>query len=248
MSDSTRGTALVTGASRGIGRAIALQLAEDGYDVAFCSRSESDASREVHQQVLLRNRRAFHQACNVADFDSVQAFVRASEEQLGPITALVNCAGIVRDNPLVLMRSEAWQEVIDVNLTGTFNVCRSLVFNFMKQKRGVIVNLSSVAGVYGNATQSNYAATKAGIIGFSKSLSKELAPYGIRVNVVAPGFIRTDMTSNLDPKAQQKALAMIPLRRMGEAEEVAYLTSFLLSDRAAYITGQTFQVDGGITI
>jgi 3-oxoacyl-[acyl-carrier protein] reductase len=146
------------------------------------------------------------------------------------------------------MKEEDWRIVIDTNLNGYFNFCRHAVFNFMKRKRGVIINISSVSGVYGNATQSNYSAAKAGIIGFSKALTKELAPYNIRVNVVAPGFINTDMTASVSPKVQEKVLNSIPLRKFGEAKDVADAVSFLISEKAKYITGQVLQVDGGITI
>jgi 3-oxoacyl-[acyl-carrier protein] reductase len=238
--------ALVTGASRGIGRAIALQLARDGYNIAFCYQQNVEAAQHVADELIQIGRQVFHQPCDVADFQTVQNFVRSAEEQLGAVEVLVNSAGIVRDNPLVLMDPQTWHAVIDTNLTGTFNFCRSVIFSFMKRKQGAVINLSSVAGVYGNATQSNYSASKAGIIGFSKALAKEVAPYNIRVNVVAPGFITTDMTDRLDSKAREKALAMIPMRRFGEPQDVAELVSFLVSQRARYITGQTLQVDGGI--
>ncbi|MCI0729729.1 MAG: 3-oxoacyl-[acyl-carrier-protein] reductase [Chloroflexi bacterium] len=243
-----RGFALITGASRGIGRAIALHLADDGYDVAFCYRQDLEAARQVEAEALSRGRYVFHQPCDVADFQAVQAFVKACEEHFGTLEVLVNCAGIIRDNPLVLMGKEDWQSVMDTNLSGCFHFCRSAVFGFLKRKRGVIVNISSVSGVYGNPRQSNYSAAKAGIIGFSKSLAKELAPYNIRVNVVAPGYIQTDMTASVSPKVLEKVLQSIPMGRIGEPEDVAELVSFLVSNRAKYITGQTFQVDGGITL
>ncbi len=170
------GAALITGASRGIGRAIAFQLAADGYDIAFCYRSSREAACAVEAEIAKLGRRVFHEPCDVADFQAVQGFVRACEAQFGTLEVLVNCAGIVRDNPLVLMDEGAWCEVLETNLNGTFNFCRNIVFGFMKQKGGSIINMSSVAGIYGNATQSNYAASKAGIIGFSKALAKELAP------------------------------------------------------------------------
>ncbi len=243
-----KGFALVTGASRGIGHAIALQLADDGYDIGFCYRQNVEAAREVERTIHKLGQRVFHQPCNVADFTAVQAFVTTCQENLGDLEVLVNCAGIVRDNPLLLMKEEDWNAVLETNLNSVFYFCRSVIFDFMKRKRGIIVNISSVAGVYGSATQSNYSAAKAGIIGFSKALAKELAPYNIRVNVVAPGYIVTDMTANLDEKIKKKALDAIPVRKFGEPHDVANLVSFLVSDRAQYIIGQTVQVDGGIAI
>ncbi|MEU4789891.1 3-oxoacyl-[acyl-carrier-protein] reductase [Micromonospora tulbaghiae] len=241
-------TALVTGGSRGIGRAVALRLAEDGYDVAFCYRAGGDAAAETADGIKQRGVRCFHAACDVADPDAVSEFVAAAEAELGPVRTLVNSAGIIRDSPLVLMPFDDWQAVLDTNLTGTFNFCRSVAFGFMKRKLGTVVNVSSVAGVYGNAAQANYSASKGGINSLSRAMAKELGPYGIRVNVVAPGFIETDMTAGLTEKARAKATGMIPLRRLGQPADVADLVSFLASDRAAYITGQVLQVDGGIVL
>jgi 3-oxoacyl-[acyl-carrier protein] reductase len=246
MSDKRR--VLVTGGSRGIGSAIAIRLAGEGFDVAFNYRTPSPAAEATAEAVRRQGAQCYHAACDVADAESAKAFIKAAEEEIGQIDTLVNSAGIVRDNPMVLMSAEDWNSVIDTNLTGTFNFCQALVFGLMKRKSGTIVNLSSVAGVYGNKSQTNYSAAKAGINGMSKALAKEVASYGIRVNVVAPGFIETDMTAALTGKTRDKALGLVPMKRFGQAADVADLVSFLVSDKAAYITGQVIQVDGGITI
>ncbi|WP_031076400.1 3-oxoacyl-[acyl-carrier-protein] reductase [Streptomyces sp. NRRL WC-3742] len=248
MEENTSRVALVTGGSRGIGRATVLGLARDGFDVAFCYRSDEEAARSLEKEAAAYGVRVLGRRADVTTAEPVRELVAEVEESLGPVDALVTAAGITRDNPLVLMTDEQWQEVIDTNLGGVYHVCRAVVFGMMKRKAGAIVNISSVAGVYGHATQSNYSASKAGIIGFSRALAKETGRYGIRVNAVAPGFIETDMTAAIEGRALKDVMASIPLKRMGRAEEVADLVGYLVSERAQYITGAVLQIDGGITI
>jgi len=240
--------ALVSGGSRGIGRACVLRLAADGYDIGFCYHSNADAARVVEKEVLELGARVASRQVDVSDGAAVRDWVAGAAEELGPIDVAVTSAGITRDNPLVLMTDDEWHGVLDTNLDGVYHVCRAVVFDMMKRKSGSLVNISSVSGVYGNATQSNYSASKAGIIGFTKALAKEVGRYGLRANVVAPGLIETDMTAQLADPARKKMLQSVPLKRLGTAEEVADLTAFLASDRAGYVTGAVFQIDGGLTV
>ncbi|MEV5241990.1 3-oxoacyl-[acyl-carrier-protein] reductase [Streptomyces cinnamoneus] len=248
MTSKNTRVALVTGGSRGIGRATVLRLAQDGFDVAFCYQSNEEAARQLEKEAAGFGGRILARRTDVRDMQSVQSLVAETEDALGPVDAAVTAAGITRDNALLLMKDEEWNQVLDVNLDGVYNLCRSVVFSMMKRRTGSIVNVSSVAGVYGNAGQTNYSASKAGIIGFSRALAKEVGRYGIRANVVAPGFIDTDMTSVLSESVKEKALETIPLKRLGRADEVADLIAYLVSDRAAYVTGSVMQIDGGITV
>lgn len=248
MENKSSPIALVTGASRGIGRACALQLAKDGFDIAFCYRQATEEAESLRQEIDNLGRRVFMTQCDVADYDAVQTMLDTIDEVFGEIDVLVNNAGITKDNHLVMLAKEDWDTVIRTNLDSVFNVTKGVAFRFMKRKKGCIINMSSVAGAYGNPAQTNYAASKAGIIGLTLSLAKEVGPFGVRVNAVAPGFIDTDMTANLSKKVIDRVMPNIPLRRTGTQQEVADLVSFLASDKASYITAQTIHVDGGVMI
>jgi len=240
------GVALVSGGSRGIGRATVLRLARDGFDVSFCYRADEEAAHEVEKELAELGVRVLAERVDVADADAVRAWVTRTEDELGPVTAAVTSAGIIRDRPLVRMADEDWNAVLGTNLDGVYHVCRSVVFGMMKRKAGTVVAVSSIAGVHGAAGQTNYSASKAGTIGFCKALAKEVGRYGVRVNAVAPGFIDTDMVAVLDEKTRERALADVPLRRFGTPDDVADLVGFLVSEQAGYITGSVLHVDGGL--
>ena len=239
--------AIITGSSRGIGKATALALAEAGAKVVVNYANSSGAADEVVKQIEENGGEAIALQADVSKADQVDALVKATQEKFGSIDVLVNNAGITRDTLLLLMKPEDWQSVIDLNLTGVFLCTRAVSKIMLKQRSGRIINISSVAGLMGNPGQANYSAAKAGVIGFTKTIAKELAPRGVTANVVAPGFIATDMTEEL--KNTEEILKYIPLGRYGQPEEVAGLIRYLAADpSAAYITGQVMNVDGGMVM
>ena len=240
--------ALVTGASRGIGRAIALRLAGEGAKVAINYAGNTAKAEAVKAEIEQNGGEAILVQADVADSSAVEAMVAKVTEAFGQIDILVNNAGITRDGLLMRMKEEDFDAVVNTNLKGVFH-CTKTVSNLMMKKRsGRIINMASVVGIMGNAGQTNYAAAKAGVIGFSKSAAKELAARGITVNVVAPGFIDTDMTAAMTDKAKELTLTGIPMKKMGTPEDVANAVLFLASDCASYITGQTVNVDGGMVM
>lgn len=237
---------LVSGGSRGIGRAVALRFARDGFPVAFCYQSDEEAAHHLEKEIAELGGRAVASKVDVTDAEAVRGWVTDTESRLGPVDMVVNSAGIIRDRPVISMSDPDWHQVIDVNLTGMFNVCRAAVFPMMKRRSGSLVNLSSVSGVYGNPAQANYSAAKAGIIGFTRALAKEVGRFQIRANVLAPGLIETDMIAGLSGKRRQDTLKAVPLGRFGTAEEVADAARFIAG--APYITGAVLQIDGGIVL
>ena len=240
--------ALVTGASRGIGRAVAIQLAQSGADVAVNYSGSEAAAQETVDAILALGRKAIKIKANVANAEEVAAMVEETHKTFGHIDILVNNAGITRDGLLMRMKDEDFDAVIDINLKGVYLVTKAVSKIMMKQRAGHIINMTSIVGLMGNAGQANYAASKAGVIGFTKSCAKELASRGITVNAIAPGFIDTDMAGVLPEKVKEAMVTQIPLGRMAKAEEVAAVTTFLASDFASYITGQVINVDGGMVM
>ena len=249
--ETTRRAALVTGSSRGIGRAVAQELARAGYDVCVNCSSEQGlpAARELADALAADcGVRTLAVAANVADAQEAATLVDAACQEFGRVDVLVNNAGITRDGLIARMKEEDFDAVVGVNLKGTFNCCKAVAQRMMKQRYGRIVNMSSVVGVAGNAGQANYAASKAGVIGLTKSLARELASRNVTANAVAPGFITTDMTAALSDKQREAMTERIAARRLGAPEDVAALVRFLASDEAGYITGQVICVDGGMSL
>ncbi|HDI0207093.1 TPA: 3-oxoacyl-[acyl-carrier-protein] reductase [Staphylococcus aureus] len=239
-------SALVTGASRGIGRSIALQLAEEGYNVAVNYAGSKEKAEAVVEEIKAKGVDSFAIQANVADADEVKAMIKEVVSQFGSLDVLVNNAGITRDNLLMRMKEQEWDDVIDTNLKGVFNCIQKATPQMLRQRSGAIINLSSVVGAVGNPGQANYVATKAGVIGLTKSAARELASRGITVNAVAPGFIVSDMTDALSEELKEQMLTQIPLARFGQDTDIANTVAFLASDKAKYITGQTIHVNGGM--
>ncbi len=248
MTEQTSRVALVTGGSRGIGRAVAELLAARGHRVAINYVSNANAANDTVAASTSAGGSAIAVQGDVGDEEQVAALLDAVQEQLGPIEILVNNAGITRDDLLMRMKADAWDAVMETNLKSVFLCSKASLRGMLRAKWGRIINISSVAGVYGNAGQANYAAAKAGVIGFTKSLAKEIGSRGITVNAVAPGFIATDMTAALGDEAAEAASKQTTLGRLGRPEEVASAVGYLASEEASYVTGQTIVVDGGLAI
>lgn len=243
-----RKTAIVTGASRGIGAATAVALSRAGFDVAINCRSGVEKANEVAERCRAEGAKAEVYPADVSDFAACQALAKAVLRDFGRIDVLVNNAGITRDTLLLRMSEEQFDQVIAGNLKSVFNMTKAVTPILTKQRWGRIVNITSVSGIAGNVGQANYAAAKAGIIGFTKTVAKELGQRGVTVNAVAPGFVETDMTAQLSPEIKEAALKSISLRRLGKPEEIAALVAFLAGDGASYITGQVLVADGGLSL
>lgn len=240
--------AVVTGASRGIGKAVALHLANLGANVVVNYAGNEQLANEVVDEIKSMGRDAVSVRADISNADDVTAMMKLAVDTFGSIDILVNNAGITRDNLMMRMKEEDWDTVMNTNLKGVFLCTKAVTRTMLKQKKGKIINVSSIVGVAGNAGQANYVASKAGVIGLTKSTAKELASRNICVNAIAPGFISTDMTDELSEEMKQEMLKAIPLARLGEAEEVAKLVGFLASDDSNYITGQTINIDGGMVM
>lgn len=245
---STNKVALVTGAAKGIGRAIATRLAADGYTVIVNYNGSADAAAQTVNDIEQAGGTATAIRCDVSSEEDCNQMIADILAQFGRVDVLVNNAGITKDNLLMKMSDEEFTKVVDINLLGAFHTIRGLSRSFLKQRSGRIINISSVSGIAGNAGQSNYSASKAGLIGLTKSVARELASRGITANAVAPGMIETDMTKDLPERVREEMQNSIPLKRIGEPDDIANAVAFLASEQAAYITGQVLVVDGGMTM
>lgn len=248
MSSLDERIAIVTGGSRGIGRAIALELARRGATVIVNYNSSADAANEVVDTIQAAGGQAKAVQANVANFSQAETLIKETVSEFGKLDILVNNAGTTRDMVIMMMPEEDWDHVLETNLKSVFNCSKAAVKSMMRKRYGRIINITSVAGIAGNAGQTNYSASKAGVIGFTKALAREVAARKITVNAVAPGFVPTDLTETVPDDIKEASLQAIPLGRWGTPEEVAYAVSFLASDESAYITGQTLSVDGGMVM
>ena len=248
MKELKKKVAIITGGSRGIGRTCCVAFASQGANIVFTYNKSLNSANTLKKELIEYNVKIIAAKADIRKYNECQAVIKKTLNSFGKIDILVNNAGIVKDKALFMMKPDEWQDVVDTNLNGTFNMTRAVITSFLKQKSGCIINMSSVSGIIGLARQTNYSASKAGIIGFSKALAKEVASYGIRVNVVCPGFIDTDMLKSIPEEKRKELINLIPLRRIGTSQEVAQLCAFLASSKASYITGEVIKIDGGLAM